>query len=110
MSDPRIRSYHVGQINTQADGGFWMPARPDLDIPYSYNSQDLNFAFGLDLSKDSKIEFKGLRLSQKNLEFPGLYFDINKLTTDAYSLRYQLNNQDYFDRFTADVWYNRTGA
>lgn len=207
MSDPRIRSYHVGQINTQADGGFWMPARPDLDtvvskydasniqdiivikgpysvhygpgfsfldiqtinppryqngtefhtrsflgyqtngqrwdgretvygggsdwgfrigyglrtgsdytagngmdIPSSYNSQDVNFALSYDFSPDSHIEFKGLRLSQKNLEFPGLYFDINKLTTDAYSVRYQLLNQDYFDRFTADLWYNRTGA
>ncbi len=207
MTDPRLRSYGVGLVNTQADGGWWMPARPDLDtvvskydasniqdiivvkgpyavhygpgfafldivtnptpryqcgtefhsqsflgyqtngqrwdgretvygggsnwgmrigwgirtgndytagngmeIPASYNSQDLNFALGYDFSPDSKIEFKGLRLSQKNLQFPGLYFDITKLTTDAYTLRYQLSNQDYFDRFAADVWYNRTGA
>lgn len=207
MTDPRLRSYGVGLVNTQADGGFWMPARPDLDtvvskydasniqdiivvkgpysvhygpgfafldivttptpryecgtefhgrtflgyqtngarwdgretvwgggsnwgfrigwgirsgndytagngmdIPASYNSQDLNFALGYDFSPDSHIEFKGLRLSQKNLEFPGLYFDIAKLTTDAYSIRYQLANQDYFDRFTADLWYNGTGA
>ncbi len=31
ITDPRIRSYHVGQVITQADGAFWFPARTDLD-------------------------------------------------------------------------------
>ncbi len=31
ITDPRIRSYHVGQLFTQADGAFWFPARVDLD-------------------------------------------------------------------------------
>lgn len=207
VSDPHIRGYRAGQINTQADGGFWIPARQDLDtivskidssdirdiiiikgpysvhygpgfsfldivtydtpryqtgtewhgrttlgystngarwdgrqsvwgggddwgvrigygirqgndysagngydVPSSYNSQDVNFAIGLNFSPDSKIEFKGMRLDQRNLEFPGLYFDIQKLDTDAYTVRYELKNQDYFDRFNADLWYNYTSA
>ena len=33
--DPRIRGYRFGQIYTDADGGFWIPGREDLDTPLS---------------------------------------------------------------------------
>lgn len=207
VSDPRIRGQHMGQINVTADGGYWVPARLDLDtivskidasdinnvivikgpysvhngpgfsfidiatnntpryengfeahsrtilsyqtngtgwngregvygggedwgfragygirsaidyhagngydVPSSYNSQDVNFAFGLSFGKNSAVEFKAVHLNQSNLEFPGLYFDIAHLQSDAYTMRYFLNNQDYFDRFNLDLWYNHTGA
>jgi outer membrane receptor protein involved in Fe transport len=62
----------------------------------------------VDLTKDSKIEFKGLRVFQNDIEFPGLYFDIRDLTTEAYSLRYSMERQEYFDRLILDTWYNTT--
>jgi outer membrane receptor protein involved in Fe transport len=205
VSDPRIRGQHMGQINVNANGAYWVPARLDLDtivskidssdiqdiiiikgpyaarygpgfsfmdiatinspryqngfeahqrtiltyqtngtgwngreavwagdadwgvrvgygirtaidyhagndqvVPSSYNSQDVNFALGYNFSPNSVVEFKAIHLNQNNLEFPGLYFDINRLTSDAYTIRYYLANQDYFDRFNLDLWYNRT--
>jgi outer membrane receptor protein involved in Fe transport len=207
ISDPRVRGYHVGQLVTYGDGGYYLPARQDLDtavskfdpgsvgdvivlkgpysvrygpgfsfidiatlnspryehgfdwggrtlfgyqtngkrwtglqslwagdagwgfratydirtgddyragddqiVPGGYNSQDVTYAFGLDISPDSRIEFKGLRLFQHDMAFPGLFFDINRLNTEAYSLRYILEHQPAFDRFTFDVWYNGTAA
>ena len=80
------------------------------DIASSYNSQNVNFALGFDLSPNSKIEFKGLRVHQQDLEFPGLYFDIHNLDTEAYNARYTLLNTPYFDRLTFDAWYNTTVA
>jgi outer membrane receptor protein involved in Fe transport len=80
------------------------------DVAASYNSNNVNFALGGDLTPNSKIEFKGLRVHQHELEFPGLYFDIHQLDTEAYSLRYTLERQQYFDRLTLDTWYNTTVA
>jgi outer membrane receptor protein involved in Fe transport len=207
ISDPRIRGYHVGQVSTWSNGGFFFPARQDLDtavskydasqiqdvivikgpysvhygpgmafldiatldspryecgteyhgrtsagyqtngqrldflqslwgggadwgfrisyglrvgndyeagndydVPSSYNSQPTIFAVGFNLTPDSKIEVKGLHLEQRAVEFAGLYFDINRLGTDAESIRYSIDHQEYFDHFVVDVWYNRTSA
>lgn len=82
----------------------------DYRVPSSYNSQPWNFAVGVRLTQNSFIEFHGLHLDMRNIEFAGLYFDINRLTTDAESIHYEIDNQDYFNRFALDVWYNRTAA
>jgi outer membrane receptor protein involved in Fe transport len=205
VTDPHVRGYHVGQLLTQFDEGFWFPARQDLDtivskidsrairdvtvlkgpfsvrygpglafldvesldtprykdgfeghgitslnyktneqqwhgiqrfwgggadwgfrigydlntgnnyetgadlrMPSSFNTQNFTFAIGLDLSPDSHIEFKGLRLDQHDVLFPGEVFNINQLITDGYGLRYILENQEYFDRFEVTAWYNYT--
>ena len=79
-----------------------------LEMPSGYKSRDVDFALGYDLSPDSHLEFNCLRLDQTDVEFPGYAFDIDYLVTDGYELEYVLENQDYFDRFTFDVWYNRT--
>ncbi|MBI1914054.1 MAG: TonB-dependent receptor [Planctomycetes bacterium] len=207
VADPRVRGYHVGQLVTYGDGGFFFPARQDLDtavskfdprsvssvtvikgpysvrygpglsfidiisadtprykdgflvegrtsygyqtngerqsflqslqggdadwgfrlsydtrfgndyhagdgrdVPSSYYSQTVNFALGYNFSEDHKLEFKALRLYQHNVEFAGLFFDIGRLNTEAYSVRYTLNNQPMWDRFNVDAWYNYTGA
>src|SRR5262249_28067781 len=192
IADPRIRGYHVGQITTYGDGGFFVPARLDLDtivskfdpstvrdvvvikgpysvrygpgfafldiatfdsprsepctyvmhertiygyntngqgmhglqmlefgapdygiratydirfsndykagegrdVPSSYNSQNGVFAVGYSFSDISRIEFHAVRLYQHDVEFPGLFFDLNRLDTEAYSLRYSLNDKD----------------
>jgi outer membrane receptor protein involved in Fe transport len=79
-------------------------------ITSSYNSQNVNYAVGFNLSDDSKIEFKGLYVYQHDIEFPGLYFDVAHLTTEAYSARYSLVKQAGFDALTFDFWYNSTAA
>lgn len=35
VGDPRVEGLHFGQIVTQADGGYWFPARVDLDTVVS---------------------------------------------------------------------------
>jgi outer membrane receptor protein involved in Fe transport len=207
VSDPRIRGYRVGQVVTIADGGFFFPARLDLDtaiskydssqlrdviifkgpysvlygpgfafldiassdtprypdgfeyhgrtktgwqsngeridgmqalwgggpdwgfrlsyairtgndyeagngyrVPSSYNSQPYVFTLGANLTCDSKLEYKGLHLEQRGVEFAGLYFDINRLTTEAEAMRYTIEHQELFDRMTIDVWWNNTSA
>ena len=79
-----------------------------MAYPSSYNSGDLNLAYGCDFSPDSHLELNYLRLDQSNVEFPYLVFDINYLATDGYELKYVLENQTQFDLLTVDAWYNRT--
>ena len=79
-------------------------------VPSSYQSQNIGYALGFRLTDNSSIEFKGLRVFQNDLEFPGLYFDISKLDTEAYTARYTLTDQGIFDKFTLDFWYNTTAA
>ena len=79
-----------------------------IGIPSSYNSRDINFSYGRDLSPDSHIEFSYLRLDQTNVELPGQAFDIDYLSTDAYEVDYVVENQTYYDQLVASAWYNRT--
>jgi len=79
-----------------------------LDIPSSYNSRDVDFALGSDLSADSSVEFNLIRLDQTNVEFPGMAFDMDYLVTDGYELEYVWENTRYFDRLDLETWYNRT--
>ncbi len=79
-------------------------------VPSSYHLQPINYALGFNLSPHSKIEYKGLQLDLRNAEFAGVYFDISHLETTAQSIRYTIDEQEFFDRWVFDVWYNRTGA
>lgn len=79
-------------------------------VPGAYLSNNINLVLGFDLTDKSSIEFKAIRLQQNNVEYPGLYFDIQKLDTEAYSFRYTLKDQPGFDKFTFDGWYNSTTA
>ena len=77
-------------------------------LPTSYKSRDFDAALGFDISDDQHIEFSYLRLDQTDVESPGQFFDINFLVTDAFELTYTMEDQQYFDRLTAEGWYNRT--
>ena len=79
-------------------------------VPGSFTSNTVNFAVGLNLTDKSSVELHGLATVQNNLEFPGLYFDVRQSNTDAYSIRYTLDDQGVFDRLTLDVWYNSTAT
>src|SRR5262249_1039023 len=47
----------------------------DTRIEGGYDSREVNFILGLDLTTNSRIEFGYLRLDQTGLEFPGQIFD-----------------------------------
>lgn len=77
-------------------------------IASSYDSGDLNVAFGKNFTPNDRLEFNYLRLDQHDLEFPGLYYDIRKLKTDGYELKYTGSNPAFCDLLMSEVWYNRT--
>jgi len=77
-------------------------------IASSYLSQNVNWAFGLNLTPNSTLEIKGVRNYQQNVEYPGLYFDIGTQNTEAYVARYILRDQGAFDRLVLETWYNTT--
>ncbi|MBX7104289.1 MAG: TonB-dependent receptor [Gemmataceae bacterium] len=101
-------TYNILAGNDYYAPGYTSPIEGSNRVPSSYNSNNFNFAVGVDLTPNSSIEFKGLRIHQQDLEFPGLYFDIDRLDTEAYSLRWTLRNNPYFDLLTVDAWYNTT--
>lgn len=78
------------------------------DIPSSYKSRDLEFAYGFDLTDDRHINVSYLRLDQTDVEFPGYAFDIDDLVTDAVDVDYVIEDQPAFDRLAVELWYNRT--
>jgi outer membrane receptor protein involved in Fe transport len=75
-------------------------------VPASYLSHNVNWAIGWDITDKTSVEFKGQRVYQQGLEFPGLYFDVQDLNTEAYTLRLTSKDQGAFDRFEFDAWYN----
>jgi outer membrane receptor protein involved in Fe transport len=82
----------------------------DQEISSSYNNQNFNFSAILRLTENSTVEFKGLEVLQHNLDFPGLYFDLSRLDTQAYSLRFRYDDPEGYGRARADLWYNYTSA
>ncbi len=76
-------------------------------LPSGYNSQNIDFAFGFDLSPDSSIEVRAIRQDQHDVQLPGQVFDIRTGTTDAFTGRFVLRNQEYFNLLTLDAWYNQ---
>ncbi len=92
-------SYNILQGNDFSDGN-------GNKIPASYLSNNFNVALGYDLTDNLSIEFKGLRTFQSNLEFPGLYFDVDASDTEAYNIRLTAKDFGPFDIFTTDLWYN----
>lgn len=78
------------------------------DVPGSYNSQNVNFAVGMDLSACTAIEMKYFRVYMRDVEFPGLYFDIRNLTTESYNFRFTNKESPYYDLLTLDAFYNYT--
>jgi outer membrane cobalamin receptor len=77
-------------------------------IPSGYTSQDVDLAYGYDLTDDSFVEVNFLSLIQNSVQYPGQAFDIDVLHTNGLDVKYQIVDQPYFDRFTADAWYNTT--
>lgn len=79
-----------------------------LEIPSSYNSRDIDFVFGQNISQNARFEIGYIRLDQTGLEFPGQVFDTTYLGTDGYRAKLIVENQQYFDRMDLTGYYNRT--
>lgn len=79
-----------------------------IDMPSSYNAQNIDFAFGYDFSTDNHLEIKIIRQDLHDVELPGQIFDISRGITDLYTARHVLENQEYFDRLSSEVWYSYT--
>jgi iron complex outermembrane receptor protein len=77
-------------------------------VPGEYESRDWDVALGWDPTPDSRIEFSYLRLDQTDVDFPGQAFDMDFLVTDAYEVEYVEEGLASVDRFSTEVWYNRT--
>ncbi len=91
--------FNVGDDYTMGNG---------QELPTSFHMQTVDFAYGFDLTKNSKIEFKGIYQTQHDVLFPGLFFDLDRQETQTYAVHFETRNQDYFDRMDLDVWYNYT--
>ena len=89
-------------------GNDYETGRNDLEIPASFNTRDVDFVIGAQVTPASSLEFGYIRLDQTGLEFPGQIFDTRFLVTDGYRLRYQVEHQPWFDLLVTDVYYNRT--
>ncbi len=94
-------SYNILQGNDYKDGSGRL-------VPASYKSQNVNLAFGFDLSQNLSVELKAMKSIQNDLEFPGLFFDVDKSDLEAYSVRLVAKDYGPFDRLTFDTWYNAT--
>ena len=77
-------------------------------MPSGYTSQDVDVAYGKDLSDDSSVEINYLNVDQNSVQFPGQAFDIDVLHTNGVDVKYSIANQPHFDRLTADAWFNQT--
>ena len=79
-------------------------------VPASYESSNFNFALGVDITEKARLEFKGLKVYQNDLEFPGQYFDVRNLDTTALSARFTYDDLGPIDRIDFRAWYNSTAA
>ncbi|MCA9139723.1 MAG: TonB-dependent receptor [Planctomycetales bacterium] len=89
-------------------GNDYETGRDDFFMPASYKSRDVFLAVGHDLSAHESIEFNLIRLDQTDVEYPGMVCDINYLVTDGYEATYTNDDPFFADRFSAELWYNRT--
>ncbi len=79
-------------------------------VPSSYNSRNVNFAFGFDATQDTSVEFRYLRQDQTDVELPGQFTDIDYLSADGFSLNLTSKDRPWADLVSMDGWYNRTRA
>ena len=81
----------------------------DLQIPSSYDSNDVWAEFGYSINPDQRVELRYLRDEQIDTEYPGQFFNIDDLMTDSFNMRVlDEGPQGPWTRFVIDTWYNRT--
>lgn len=76
-------------------------------IPASHLAHNYNISLGYDLGEKTTLEFKAMGSFLSNVEFPGLYFDIDSADTQGYLLRIRSRDIGAIDEASATVWYNQ---
>jgi outer membrane receptor protein involved in Fe transport len=77
-------------------------------IPGRYNNQFVNFAYGVDFTKDCSLELRYLHVQQTGVLLPGLLTGVNSLVSDAFTGRLVAKNGCFYDRQIVDVWVNNS--
>lgn len=79
-----------------------------LDIPSSYQAQDIYGSFGFDLDKDTRLELRYHRLDQTDTEYAGQFFDVDFLGSNGFSSSLIRRNEEYNATYRFDAWYNES--
>ena len=87
-------------------GGEDFRAGDGSPLASGYESRDWDFALGYDLTPDSSLEFTYIRTDMTDVDLPGQVNDLRVLTSDGFNVRFVIEDQCYFDRFTVRGWYN----
>ncbi|MFP6765373.1 MAG: TonB-dependent receptor, partial [Planctomycetaceae bacterium] len=77
-------------------------------IPSSFNSRNLDVAFGFDVSPGQSLELVYLHQDQTDVELPGQAFDIDSLTTDAFEATWRDQNVTWTDGLEIEAWFHDT--
>ncbi len=91
------------------NGSDYRSGGDSVNIPATYHNRNYLGQFGFDLSPEDSLEVKYNRLDQSDTEYPGQFFDVRFLTTDATSVNF-VHQDDCacWSRFAIGGWYNRT--
>ncbi len=80
-----------------------------FEIPASYNQQDIDSAFSFDLTPTSRLDLRYSRMGLRNVELPGITYDIQRQTTDQFNIRYVIQEApDQPERFIWQSWVHYT--
>jgi outer membrane receptor protein involved in Fe transport len=81
----------------------------DTQIPSSYDANDVWAQWGYSINPDQRLELSYLRYEQIDTEYPGQFFNIDDLITDAGNIRIiDEGCQGPWSRFIVEGWWNRT--
>ncbi|HEV7222003.1 MAG TPA: TonB-dependent receptor plug domain-containing protein, partial [Pirellulales bacterium] len=77
-------------------------------IPSHYNNGDMLAELGYSLSSSQRLEFNYRRLDQNHTAYPGQFFDVSSLQTNAFNLRYiDEDPTKPWTRLIAQGWFNQ---
>ncbi|HVW36790.1 MAG TPA: TonB-dependent receptor plug domain-containing protein, partial [Pirellulales bacterium] len=80
----------------------------DVFIPSHYNNGDILAEVGYNLSGFQRLEIGYRRLDQNHTAYPGQFFDVSALETNAFNVRYfDEDPTRRWTRLTAQGWYNQ---
>lgn len=74
----------------------------------SYQTQDIDIAFGYDVTPYRHLELSYLWHEQHDVEVPTQLLDIDHLTTHGFEAQYVVEDGELFDGWTFETWYNET--
>jgi iron complex outermembrane receptor protein len=81
----------------------------DIQIPSSYDTNDVWVNWGYSINPYQRLELGYLRYEQIDTEYPGQFFNIDDLITDGFNARLiDESPQGPWSRLVFDGWWNRT--